>query len=81
METTNKLMTLDGLIERLQDIRDAVGHDLPIIAGDTFDFEKNDSIITTVCLETKNSIAQVVSFIVEKPRYSFFKGIKTVDFI
>lgn len=30
VETINKLMTLDGLIERLQEIREDVGHDCDV---------------------------------------------------
>ena len=30
METMNKLMTLDGLIERLQEIRECIGHDCKV---------------------------------------------------
>ena len=30
METTNKLITLDGLIERLQEIKEDIGHDCDV---------------------------------------------------
>ena len=67
METMNKLMTLDGLIERLQEIRDTAGHDLPIIAETRYGW-KTDSVITMVCLETKNGSDNAVSVVIEKKR-------------
>lgn len=66
---TNKLMTLDGLIERLQEIREYAGKDLPIHAGDS----KNDKLITMVCLDTRNGIDKCVSIIVERPLYTHLK--------
>lgn len=66
-------MTLDGLIERLQEIRKYAGKDLPIRAGDSFDSDKNDKVITTVCLDTRNGIDKSVSIVVERPLYSHLK--------
>ena len=66
METMNKLMTLDGLIERLQEIRDTAGRDLPIIAETKYGCRKTDSVITMVCLETKNGSDNAVSVVIEK---------------
>lgn len=66
-------MTLDGLIERLQEIRKYASKDLPIRAGDSFDSDKNDKVITRVCLDTRNGIDKHVSIVVERPLYSHLK--------
>lgn len=68
----NKLMTLDGLIERLQELREIVGTDCPINIGHNFDKTKNDSIITMVCLDSKlsaNKTDNTVSIVIQKPEF------------
>lgn len=66
-------MTLAGLIERLQEIREYAGKDLPIRAGNSFGSDKNNMIITTVCLDTRNGSDKSVSIIVERSLYSHLK--------
>ena len=77
---TNKLMTLDGLIERLQEIREYAGNNLPICIGNSFDREKNNMVITTACLDTCNGTDKSVSIVVERPFYSHFQEKETVNF-
>ncbi len=72
-------MNLDGLIERLQEIREYTGKNIPICIGDSFDWHNNNMIITMVCLESLNGTDKVVSIITERPFYSHIKDKVTVN--
>ena len=47
----DKLNTLDGLIERLQELRETNGGDCPVVAGKSFDSTKERHKITMVSLD------------------------------
>lgn len=60
------LMTLDGLIERLTELREIAGKDCPIIIGKSFDSEKERLKITMVSLDTRpQSNTQSVAILTE----------------
>lgn len=70
----NKLMTLDGLIERLTELRELAGGDCRIIVGESFDSRKEKRKLTMVSLDS-NPLrgTQYVSMLVEKiPVLPFF---------
>ena len=48
----NSLMTLDGLIQRLTELREDAGADCPIILGRSFDSKKERMKLTMVSLDT-----------------------------
>jgi len=63
---SNKLMTLDGLIERLTELRDIAGEDCPIVVGKSFDSKKERMKITLVSLDSSPEKGkQHVAFLVE----------------
>ena len=59
-------MTLDGLIERLTELRDIAGEDCPIVVGKSFDSKKERMKITLVSLDSSPKKGkQHVAFLVE----------------
>lgn len=72
----NKLMTLDGLIERLTELRETAGGDCRIVIGESFDSGKEKRKLTMVSLDGNPSRGtQYVSMLVEKipvlPRFVY----------
>ena len=62
----NKLRTLDGLIERLTELREIAGKDCPILLGKSFDSKKERMKITMVSLDSfSKSGKQYVAFLAE----------------
>lgn len=62
----NKLMTLDGLIERLTELREIAGKDCPVVVGKSFDSKKERLKITLVSLDSSPKKGkQHVAFLVE----------------
>ena len=70
----NKLMTLDGLIERLTELREIAGEDCPIVLGKSFDSRKERMKFTMVSLDSNlKSGKQYVAFLAENlPQRSRF---------
>ena len=70
----NKLMTLDGLIERLTELRELAGEDCPIVLGKSFDPQKERMKFTMVSLDSyPKSGKQYVAFLAENlPRCPHF---------
>ena len=67
-------MTLDGLIERLTELRKLAGEDCPIILGKSFDPQKERMKFTMVSLDSyPKSRKQYVAFLAENlPRHPHF---------
>jgi hypothetical protein len=62
----NKLMTLDGLIERLKELREIAGCDCPIVLGKSFDSRKERLKLTMVSLDSMaNGSNKHVAMLVE----------------
>ena len=70
----NKLMTLDGLIERLTELREIAGKDCPIVLGKSFDSKKARMKFTMVSLDSyPKGGQQYVAFLAEDlPRFPHF---------
>ena len=70
----NKLMTLDGLIERLTELRKIAGKDCPIVLGKSFDPKKEQMKFTMVSLDSyPKSGKQYVTFLAENlPKHLHF---------
>ena len=70
----NKLMTLDGLIERLTELRELAGKDCPIVLGKSFDPQKERMKFTMVSLDSyPKSGKHYVAFLAEDlPRLPHF---------
>ena len=80
MDTENKLMTLDGLIERLTEIREEAGENLPIVVGKSFGAPRDLMRLTMVALDTTagTSKRQHVSMRVERvtePVHEYMVGV------
>ena len=52
MNTDNKLQTLDGLIQRLIELREIAGRDCEVICGQSFNSERELLTITMVSLDS-----------------------------
>ena len=69
MNTENKLISLDGLIQRLTELREIAGQDCQVVCGKSFDSTKEQLSITMVsldlCPQTK---AKQVAILVEPKR-------------
>ena len=66
MNNGNKLMTLDGLIERLTELREIAGGDCRIIVSESFDPKKARMKITMVSLDSNPTKGtQYVAVLVE----------------
>lgn len=52
MNTDNKLRTLDGLIQRLIELRDIAGRDCEVVCGQSFNSERELLTITMVSLDS-----------------------------
>lgn len=66
----NELMTLDGLIQRLTELRENAGTDCPIIIGKSFDSTKEQLTITMVSLDLyPQAKKQEVAILVEPKSY------------
>ncbi|MBP5457616.1 MAG: hypothetical protein J6Y37_14085 [Paludibacteraceae bacterium] len=62
----NELMTLDGLIQRLTELREIAGGDCPVIIGKSFDSKKERLKFTMVSLDsTPLKGTQCVAMLVE----------------
>ena len=70
MNNGNKLRTLDGLIERLTELREIAGCDCPVVLGNSFDPTKDRLIITTTSLDCHpQNGTQQVAILVEPERH------------
>lgn len=70
MNTENKLRTLDGLIERLIELRESAGCDCPVVLGKSFDSTKERLIITMTSLDlSPQTRTQQVAILAEPERY------------
>ena len=71
----NALMTLDGLINRLIDIREIAGSDCPIVIGKSFNPRKDRMKLTMVSLDssfkhgTKHRVSMLVEDMPVVPRF------------
>lgn len=61
----NELLTLDGLIARLTELRDYIGKDCRVVVGPNFDSRKNCGCITVASLD-QTSKDEYVSLTVER---------------
>lgn len=52
MDTENKLIGLDGLIQRLTELREIAGQDCQVVCGKSFDSIKEQLFITMVSLDS-----------------------------
>jgi len=52
MDTKNELISLDGLIQRLTELRDIAGQDCQVVCGKSFDSTKEQLSITMVSLDS-----------------------------
>jgi len=53
MGMENELISLDGLIKRLTEIREILGHDCPVVVSTNFDTRKNANKVVMASLDTK----------------------------
>lgn len=60
MGTTNKLMTLDGLIERLQEIREDIGHDCAVNVQVDRGSKYSNGTLSMVASDYKNGVSSVL---------------------